>query len=70
MLCVVNWLTECLFQPKAPCDSEDAATVATSQVETLDVEENVEGQTHAGALQENVEADPEAEGDEVWESGV
>jgi hypothetical protein len=39
--------------------------VATSQVETLVVEENVEGQNHAGTSQENAKADAEADGDAV-----
>jgi hypothetical protein len=40
---------ECLFQSKALGNGEDAVTVAASQHETLDVEEDVESRTLAGA---------------------
>jgi hypothetical protein len=39
--------------------------MTTTQIETLDVEENAEGQTQAGTPQEDVEANTEAEGAEV-----
>jgi hypothetical protein len=50
---------------EGPGNSEDTTTMATSQVERLDIEENVEGRNHTGAPQENAEVDVESKGDEV-----
>jgi hypothetical protein len=42
-----------------------SATAATAEGEPPNVEETVEGQTHAGSPQEDVEADVDAERDEA-----
>jgi hypothetical protein len=52
-----------MFHPEAPSDGDDVA--ATIEGEPPNVEETAEGQIHAGSPQEDVEADVDAERDEV-----
>jgi hypothetical protein len=45
--CLTNWLTMLLFQPEAPGDDDNM--MAGAEGEPSNVDETVEGQTHAGS---------------------
>jgi hypothetical protein len=61
--CLINWLTTLLFQSKAPGDDDNV--MAGAEGEPLNIEEIAESQTHAGSLQDDAEADVDAERAEV-----
>jgi hypothetical protein len=65
IFCIVNWLTECLFQLEALGDGDDTAPAATTQGEPSDVEEIAEGQTQADIPQGDAEDDVDDERAEV-----